>query len=196
LFTDAVAAINYRRLAPLSGVEVESLLFTTLLPYAPHVLINAEMDDSGVLEKTSCDCTYAAAGFTTLIRDIHSFGKMTGYGVTLVGTGIVRILEEVLPRRFGGCATDYQLVEWDGRDQTRVTLRVGHRVPVSSLAAVRDCFLRELRAFNSGQLASRIWRDAQAIEVVHEDPVATARGKILPLHLLGSGANSKAPHGS
>lgn len=187
LFRDSVAIISHRRPAPLSGAAVDSLLFTTLLPYAPLVLLNAEMDDSGVLGQASCDCTYTAAGFTGVIRDISSFGKLTGHGVTLVGTEVVRILEEALPRRFGGCATDYQLVERDGHDQARLTLRVSRRIALSSPEDVRDCFLGQLRALHGGQIASRLWRDAGVVEVVHEDPVATARGKVLPLGLLGPG---------
>ncbi|MBM3745380.1 MAG: hypothetical protein FJW34_06250 [Acidobacteria bacterium] len=187
LFSDAVAVISHRRPAPLSDTLVDSLLFTTLLPYAPHVLINAEMDDSGVLATASCDCTFARAGFTQVVREISSFGKLTGHGVTLVGSDVVRILEDVLPRRFGGCPADYQLAEHDGHHQARVTLRVSRRLAVSSLAEVRDCFLRELRSMHGGQIASRLWRDADVVAVVQQDPVATARGKMLPLRLLGSG---------
>ena len=190
LFTDSAAVIGYRKTAPLAQAQVNSLLFTTLLPYAPHVLINAEMDDGGDLEEGACDCTYAAAGFTRVIRNIHSYGKLTGHGVTLVGTDMVRILEEVLPGRFGGSATDYQLLEWDGGNQARLTLRVSRRVALGSLDEVRDMLLLEMRKLYGGEIASRMFRDAAVLDVAHEDPIATARGKVLPLHLLGSGATS------
>jgi hypothetical protein len=184
VFADAVAVISYPRPAPLSGVEVESLLFTTLLPYGPYVLINAEMDDSGILDKASCDCTFSAVGLTQQIRDINSYGKLTGHGVTLVGTDVVRILEEVLPSQFGGCATDYQLVERDADNQACLTLRVSRRVPLPSPDRIRECFLRWLPGVHGGQIASWLWRDAAAVEVVHEEPITTPRGKVLPLYLL------------
>jgi hypothetical protein len=112
---------------------------------------------------------------------------LTGHGMTLVGTDIVRILEEVLPGKFGGSATDYQLVEGEASDQTKLTLRVSRRVELASLEDVKGCFLQELRVYFGGETASRLLRDAGAMEVLHEDPIATGRGKVLSLHLLGSG---------
>ena len=50
VWQDSLALIGYRKQAPLSGVDVDSLLFTTVLPFAPLVLVNVEMDDSGVLD--------------------------------------------------------------------------------------------------------------------------------------------------
>jgi phenylacetate-coenzyme A ligase PaaK-like adenylate-forming protein len=182
-----VGVISYRRRAPLTDVEVDSLLFTTLLEHAAYVLINVEMDDCGIIEDAACDCTYSAMGFGRRIRDIASYGKLTGIGVTLVGTDVIRVLEEVLPARFGGCATDYQLVEQDDEVQARLELRVSRRLKPASLDEVKDCFLRELRQFEGGAGASRIWRDTGAIQVVHENPIMTQRGKVLALHLMGSG---------
>ena len=50
---------------------------------------------------------------------------MTGEGMTLIGTDMVRILEEDLPRRFGGSPLDYQLMEEeDERGFTRLSLVV------------------------------------------------------------------------
>ena len=183
---DSVAVISYRRRAPLSDVEVDSLLFTTLLEHGPYTLINVEMDDCGTIEAATCDCAYSKMGLRRQIRNIASFGKLTGAGVTLVGTDVVRVLEEVLPARFGGGATDYQLVEQDGAVQARLELRVSRRVAPRSLDEVKDCFLREIRRFEGGANASRVWRDAAAIEVVHDDPLVTPRGKVLPLHLMGT----------
>lgn len=196
LFSDSIAVIPHRRPAPFSAAPLDSLLFTSLQLHAPYVLINVEMDDGGVLsQEPSCGCRYARLGFTTVVRDISSFGKLTGHGVTLVGTDILRILEHALPAQFGGSATDYQLVEHDGADQARLTLRVSRRVPLASVRKVQDRFLHELRACHGGQIASRLWRDAGALEVVHEDPIHTGTGKILSLHVLGSGASSGAVHG-
>jgi len=160
LFLDSVTAIVHRRPAPLSEVEVDSLLFTTLMPSSPHVFINAEMDDSGVLEPATCDCTFSRLGLTTRVRNIFSFGKLTGQGMTLVGTDIVRLLEEVLPRRFGGGPGDYQLVEIDGPSQTRLCFRVSPRVRLDSPEQLKECFLGEIRGLTGGAIASRVWKRA------------------------------------
>jgi hypothetical protein len=188
---DAMGVISYRRRAALTEVEVDSLLFTTLLEHGASVVINVEMDDCGVIEPATCDCTFSKMGFRRRIRDIASFGKLTGIGVTLVGTDVVRVLEEALPARFGGGVTDYQLVEQDGDIQAKLELRVSRRVKLDSLDEVRVFFLRELRQFEGGAGASRIWRDTAALQVVHEDPLVTSRGKVLPLHLMGSGMGSR-----
>jgi hypothetical protein len=187
LFQDSVTAIVHRRPAPLSEAEVDSLLFTTLLPSSPHVLINAEMDDSGVLEPARCDCVFSRLGFTTRVRDIFSFGKLTGQGMTLVGSDVVRILEEVLPRRFGGHPGDYQLVELDGQSQTRLIFRVSPRVPLESPERLKECFLGELRRLTGGAVASRVWKHTEALEVVRAEPYVSGRGKVLALHLMRSG---------
>jgi hypothetical protein len=189
LFRDSVALIAYARPAPFSEFEVNALLVTTLTPYAPHILINAEFDDSGVIEPARCDCAYAAAGFTEQIRDISSFGKLTGQGMTLVGTDIVRVLEEVLPTRFGGGPGDYQLVEREGRAQAELSLRVSPRVRLGSPDAVKECFLTEIRKMKKGAVASRVLKYAEAVEVLSAQPISTRAGKVLALHLLGNGSD-------
>jgi hypothetical protein len=188
VYTDAVAVIGHRRLAALSGIEVNSLLFTTLLPHAPRVLINVEMDDSGLIAAARCDCAFTRAGLSTVIHDVASFGKLTGHGVTLIGTDIVAILEERLPAALGGRVGDFQLVEREAGRQTQIVLRVSPRVPAST-ESVRRCFLDELRRGWGGAYAAGSWTYADAIDVVVAEPLAGRTGKIFPLHLLGSPAH-------
>jgi len=183
---DGVAVISRRRRAPLSDVEVNSLLFTNLLPFAPRFLINAEMDDAGILEPVSCDCEYSRAGMDLQIRDIYSYGKLTGQGITLMGSDIVRILESALPQHFGGGPGDYQLVEFDGARQSQLELRISPRAGAGPPAAVRDFLLREIRGCYGGALASRVWAHSGGLEAAIAEPFATRSGKVLSLHLLGS----------
>jgi hypothetical protein len=192
LCRDRLAVISHRRRAPFSDVEVNALLFTTLLPFAPHVLINAEMGDSGVIEPAHCDCLFTRLGFTEQVRDISSFGKLTGQGMTLVGTDIVRILEEALPARLGGSPGDYQLVEHEGGAQTQLTLRISPRAGISDPAKAKECFLREIRQLYGGTLAARTWSHAEGVDVTIAEPLATTTGKVLLLHLSGSGVEK--PH--
>src|SRR5439155_10367990 len=51
VYEDSIAVIPRRRIAPLSDATVDSLLFTNLQHHAPCVLINAEMDDAGIVER-------------------------------------------------------------------------------------------------------------------------------------------------
>lgn len=191
LFRDSVAAISHRRRAPLCEAEVDSLMFTTLLPFAPRVLINAETDDSGVLEEAPCDCVYSRTGLNTQIRDIYSFGKLTGHAMTLRRFDMLRILETILPARFGGRPGDYQLVEHENGSQTGLTLRVSPRVGARDSAAIKDRFLSEIRKCEGGATASRDLRQAEAVEVVIAEPFVTQTGKVLPLHLLGPGTGGR-----
>jgi len=188
IFRDALAVTSRVRKAPLSGVEVNSLLFTNLLPFAPSFLINAEMDDSGVIEPATCQCEYSAAGLTTQVRDIFSYGKLTGQGITLYGSDVVSILETALPRRFGGAPGDYQLVEQEGGQQTELVLRVSPRTGAASSDDVRDFFLSELRKCYGGALAARLWKHSAGFSVAPGEPCKTRGGKVLPLHVLGMGA--------
>jgi hypothetical protein len=186
LFRDGVAVVSRRRRAPLAEVEVNSLLFTTLLPFATRLLINAEMDDAGIVEPATCGCEYSALGMNVRIRDILSYGKLTGQGVTLMGSDALEVLEVALPARFGGCAGDYQLVEDDGPHQTELTLRVSPRVGAVSATDVRAFFLAEIRHYYGGSLAARLWKHAEGFHVAIQEPCATVTGKVLPLHLLRS----------
>jgi len=200
LYSNAIAAITQRVTPRLTDIEVNSLLYTTLLPAAPLVLINFEVNDSGVLERADCDCEFSRMGFHWRIRDIFSFGKMTGHGITLLGTELIRVLEQVLPARLGGGIGDFQLIEHEGRAQTTVELRVSPRVRGSSAERIRECFLEEIGLIYGGSLAGRVWRHAEALEVVLAEPMVTISGKINPLHLLGPertaltrrGANTRA----
>ena len=62
VYSEAVAVISYRRPAPLSGAEVSSLLFTTLLPSASRILINVEMDDAGIIDEGGRAAATARSG--------------------------------------------------------------------------------------------------------------------------------------
>lgn len=184
---DSIAVISRRRPAPLSGTEINSLLFTTLLPFAPHFLINVEMDDAGVIEPARCDCSFSKFGYDLQIRDIFSYGKLTGQGITLVGTDVVRLLEEKLPARFGGGPADYQLVESDRAGQTTVTLRVSPRVGVSSVEEISSFFLGCLGSVYGGSMTVREWTHSKGFTSVVAEPLSTTSGKVLSLHLLGRG---------
>lgn len=184
---DSVAVISRRREAPLSGTEVESLLFTALHPTAATVLINTEMDDAGTLSTSRCDCELHRMGFTQTIEGIYSYGKLTGQGTTLVGSAILEILESSLPRRFGGVPGDFQLVECEGRGQTDIELRVNPRLGNLSPDEIREFFLAEVRRLWTGSLTVLRWVQTDAVRVVLAEPHVSGGRKVHALHLIGAG---------
>jgi hypothetical protein len=185
---DHLALIQRRRVVPGTDLEVDAFLFSTLLPSAPKLAINVESDDYGVVERRACGCAWEAEGLAVHVRRIRSFRKLTGEGMTLVGSEMLRLLEEVLPARFGGSATDYQLAEVeDERGLTRLHLRVSPSVDLASESAVIETVLAGL-ADGSPQadLARATWAAAGTFRVERREPVWTQRGKLLPLDLLAT----------
>jgi hypothetical protein len=185
---DSYAVVSYPRAVPVSGDTVTSFHVTSLSPSTPKLLLNVEFDDFGIAEQRACGCPLEELGLTQHLLDIRSFRKLTGEGVTLVGSDMVRILEEVLPARFGGSALDYQLEEEETTEGfTRLALRISPRVNLADEAAVIDTVLEALaRSGVAADVARSFWKGAGTFRVRREDPQATARGKQLPL-LLGSG---------
>lgn len=93
---------------------------------------------------------------------------------------VVRVLEEVLPARFGGRPIDYQLLEDETDDgQTRLRLLVHPSVGPLDEQAVADAFLSELGGGGRVErLSELLWREAGVPRVERSEPRATASGKI------------------
>jgi hypothetical protein len=173
-----------RRPREVAGVgRVEALLLTGLLPSESMILINVETDDCAVVEARRCGCRLEELGYDLHLKRIRSYRKLTGEGVTLLGGDLLRVLEEVLPARFGGNSTDYQLVEReDEGGLTRVDLLVSPRVPLADEGAVRTALLDAVASTgDGGELARAMWERAGTLRVRREEPVFSARGKLLPL---------------
>jgi hypothetical protein len=184
-FMDHLALIQAPRDVPGFELSVPSFHFTTLLPSAPKIMLNVESDDFGVVEVRECGCPFGDLGFTTHIRDIRSFRKLTGEGVTLVGSHIESILEEDLPAKFGGSPLDYQLIEEeDEQGFTRLTILVNPAVTIAneqSVVAEMQAALR--RRGGAAELSRELWKQASAFRVRREVPRLTSRGKMMPLQL-------------
>ena len=189
------AVVTYPRQVPCSDVIVPALNVTSLLPAAPKILINAESDDYGILETRSCGCPLEAVGFTTHIREIRSFGKLTGEGVTMVGSEMLHILEDVLPGRFGGSALDYQLIEEeDSEGFTHVSLIVSPEIPIADESQIVSAVLEAMSTESLGAEAARqIWSQTGTLQVRRERPFLTARGKLLPLYIPRRHGNPSMP---
>jgi hypothetical protein len=180
---DHLAMIQASRPVPGFAMEVSAFCYTSLLPTSPKLLFNVESDDYGTVDTRPCGCRWESLGFPEHIREIRSFRKLTGEGVTLVGSDMERILDEVLPARFGGSALDYQFAEEeDERGFTRLTLRVAPSVTLDDEAAAIEVVLGALEHAGAGGLSAQsTYRQAGTLRVRREAPMITNRGKLLPL---------------
>jgi hypothetical protein len=181
-----MALIEYPRQVPGFDVVVNGFCFTTLLPTAPKLLLNVEIDDYGLVEDRACGCPLEAYGYTEHLREIRSFRKLTGEGVTLVGSDMIAVLEQLLPARFGGGPLDYQLLEEeDERGFTKLSLVISPKIEITDQAAVIATVLDALGEKSVANSLTRvIWRKADVLRIKRMEPVRTARGKLMPLHLM------------
>jgi hypothetical protein len=182
LFQDLNAVIQPDAVLP--GLPAGSLLVSSLRRAAPFVLLNVSAGDRASSERRQCACPLAAAGWTEHLHSIRSFEKLTAGGMTFLDTDLVRVLEEILPSRFGGGPTDYQLVEEESPSGgPALRLLVHPRVGPVDAAAVETTFLDSI---GSGSGAEKImqlaWREARLLRVDRQPPLVTALGKILHLH--------------
>ena len=186
-----------RRARPVGdgALTIDAFVFTSLLGTAPKILLNVESGDYGLQERCDCDCPLGAAGLREHLSQIRSFEKLSGEGMTFVQTDLLRVLEEVLPARFGGTSTDYQVLEQeDEQGLLRLRLLVSPTIGPLDTSLVGETFLAELeRSSFSDKFGARVWRTAGTVEVRREQPVPTGVGKILPFHLLQTSARSNRP---
>lgn len=190
LYKDTNAIISHHCNVPHWGIAVDSYLFTSLLYESPKLLLNVGMGDYGDIHTEVCSCGLGQVGFDTVLGNIRSYEKLTGEGVTFVDTDFVRILEEKLPDKFGGKSTDYQLIEEeDAKGLPHLLLLVSPRVGSIDKKDALNTFLGLLKGSGDspeswGQSGTEMWMQSRILEVVREDPIPTASGKILPFHLL------------
>src|SRR5581483_1835263 len=181
---DIVAIISRRRLHPGTDETIDALLITTLGPLNPRFLLNVEFDDFGVLENRDCGCAVARLGLDQHVSRVRSFAKLTAEGTAITSAYVASIIEEALPRRFGGASVDYQLVEEDRGSTTRLTIVVSRRVGDIVDGDIIAEFLQQVRAHPALREASRLWRDSHALRVVRAEPILTPRGKLMPVRVL------------
>ncbi|MDR7420664.1 MAG: hypothetical protein QN178_17325 [Armatimonadota bacterium] len=187
LMTDCYGLVEDRRTLP-NGRIVSGLVVTGLLSSSPKVLLNVESDDFADVSSRRCGCLFDEMGMHVHLENIRSFSKLTGEGTTLLGTEAVQALEEVLPREFGGTSVDYQLLEAEDADHlTRLYLLVSPSVGPVDEERVVARFLEALGGAAAGYgTLPPLWQQSQTLRVLRREPIATATGKLLPLHTHAS----------
>lgn len=183
--SDAAAVIQRRRPVDQSGSAVDALLFTSLRSDGGRVLLNMESGDYGRMTRRRCGCPLEALGWTDHLAEVRSFEKLTPEGGTFLGSKLIELFEEVLPPRFGGDLTDYQLLEHeDGEGFTRLTVLVHPRLGAVDEAAILDCVQRALE--DEAEVA-RVFTQAGTLRVRRAAPMLTKAGKLMTLHRLAAG---------
>ncbi len=185
LRSDMFALIQQPREVPHAQVSVDAFYFTALLPQAPKILLNFESGDYGVINRRNCGCQFQAMGFHDHIHTIRAFDKLTSEGMTFVGTDMLRLIEEVLPREFGGISTDYQMVEEeDDRGRTIVSIVVNPALGSVDEARLIQVVMAQIgREKDYHRMMAEVWGQAGTLRVRRAAPYTTARGKLLPLHI-------------
>jgi hypothetical protein len=185
LASDRLAVIQRERILGSGVGSVGAFYLTTLHPRSPKLMINTESGDYGTLEDRECGCAIGKLGLSRHLHSIRSYEKLTSEGMQFLGDELVSVLEVTLPARFGGSASDYQLVEQEVDGLPRVHLVVSPRVGALDEKQVIACFLRALATGPEyRRMMAGIWRQAKTLQVVRREPYATPSAKILPLHVL------------
>jgi hypothetical protein len=183
------------------GGDSGLLLISSVHPSASLVLLNVSLGDHARLDRRACGCPLEQLGWRTHLSQLGSHEKLTVGGMALADVDLVRVLEEELPRRLGGCAADYQLVEDEascGRPRLRLLVHpaVG---PVDPRAAAEAL----LSVLGTGSGAERItalaWREGRVLHVERRAPYVASSGKVLHVHVErapGSAARLRAGEAS
>lgn len=184
LFDDMQATITAGAEGASLGLPPQALLLSSLRPRAPFILLNVSLGDQAEVSGGSCGCPLERLGWSNRIRRIRSFEKLTAGGMTFLDTDIVRVLEQVLPSRFGGTMFDYQLAEEeDDAGKPRLRLVVHPAVGPLDPDLVKKAFIE---AVGAGAGAERVmslqWRDAGFLSIERKPPEMTPSGKII--HVL------------
>ena len=166
------------------GAGGRTLLFTSMRRLAPKVLLNADIGDRAVLETRRCDCLYDRLGCHQLLHTIRSSDKITELGVTFAVPDVFHVLEDVFPRRFGGAAGDYQLVETrDPQGLPRYTILVNPALPAIDEGRLPAAFLSEMGKLESYyRFMTAAWAREHFIAVRRGAPLAGPLGKVLTFH--------------
>jgi len=166
-------------------LPANTLLVSSLRPTAPFILLNVSMGDQATMTGRRCGCPLEAIGWSTHLHGVRSYEKLTGAGMTFRDTDVIRILEEVLPARFGGAPTDYQLVEEEGDGGEPILRLLVHPAvgPVEA-EAVGNAFLSALgEGSGAERVMESVWRASKLLRVEREAPRPAASGKILHFRL-------------
>ena len=185
IIKDLLAVIQPGGSDAAQDLPPQALLFTSLRPTTPLIILNVSMGDHAVITRRSCGCPLDTLGYDTHIQYVRSFEKLTSGGMAFLDTEIIRILDVDLPGMFGGGPTDYQLLEEESGDGTpRLRLVVHPRVGPLDDEDVKKAFLKLIGSGPGAEkLTSLLWKASSMVSVDRAVPQTTSTGKIHHMHV-------------
>jgi hypothetical protein len=184
VLTDKLAVIRRGRHGN-GAAPVAVNVYTTLVASTPKLMLNVESDDFGELAPRRCGCPLDRLGLGLHLHTIRSHEKLTSEGMNFLGHDLIRLVEEVLPARFGGGPTDFQFVEReDERGLPIVHLAINPRLGALPEPAVVGCVCDFLNLAGGNTTYGERWREANTLRVTREEPYTTSASKILALHTI------------
>jgi hypothetical protein len=181
--SDKLAVLQRRIAVGSTGIEVNALLYTSLLPFTPRVMINVDSGDYATLTTRSCGCPWDELGLHQHMHAVRSYEKLTADGNHFLGSDLHSLIDEVLPGRFGGGPTDYQLVQEELRGAPRVSVVVRPSVGEVSNREVLATVIEFLRAEPRNRVMADFWAQSETLRVVRREPHCSATGKTPALHI-------------
>ncbi|MDQ5822115.1 MAG: hypothetical protein M3540_11810 [Actinomycetota bacterium] len=163
----------------------QALVLTSVSPSTPKVLLNVEIGDEAVVVERDCGCSTGELGLRRHLHTIRSYELFTSEGMSIRGVELAALVDDVLPGRFGGHATDYQFSEEEQGELSRVRLLVSPAVGAIDERAVVEAVYGYLAAQGRSEaMMSDVWRGAGTLEVVRARPHVTSASKTPPLYRL------------
>ena len=114
---------------------------------------------------------------STHLHRIRSYEKLTTEGNHFLGSDLHALVDEVLPGRFGGAPTDYQLVEEEVRGLPKLSVVVGPRIGEVAEDEVLSEVLGFLRQKPRNRLMADVWAQGDTLRVVRREPQLTPAGR-------------------
>jgi len=184
VLSDLYAVIQPDPAAP-GRLPPDALLVSSLRPATGMVFVNVSLGDLGTLSARSCGCPLDGLGWPVHLHSVRSYEKLTAAGMTFLDTDVIRVLEEILPARFGGGPTHYQLVEDSGSaGDPLLRLLVDPAVgPVAEDSVAHAFFTAIAPSSGAERVMSLVWAQAGILRVERRPPIPEASGKILHLHV-------------
>jgi hypothetical protein len=109
--------------------------------------------------------------------------------MNFIDSDVTKVLDEVLPARFGGSPTDFQILEEENEDGVPVLkLLVRPSVEFLNEDEVIETFIRGIsRGADANRVIGMAWRSAGLLRVERREPLSTRSGKILHMHVKSAG---------
>ena len=198
LLSDRQAVIRPSRTGFSSSLPANGLLHTVLRSSWPLLALNLSLGDRADLVERRCGCPLDRPGWTTHLREVRNYEKLTAGGMTFFDHEVIRVLDETMPARFGGGPTDYQLLEDEADDGLpRLRLLVHPRLGPLEPSVVEEAFVHAVGQSEGYVDMEEQWRAARWVRVERRAPLMTHRGKIQHLisqsTRLAQAASSETP---